>query len=219
LGAADARELAAAGANLATEHLSMRGGRRVRCVGLALLSATALLVLVASDLPPRFLVVEDPPESADAALVMSGDLNFDRTRAAALLVLDGKARLLVLTGGAPWGGDSAESLRDFAVKAGVPLSRIRYENTSLNTRDSVVNVQSILRREGVKTVVLVTSPSHQRRSFLAARRALPGIRIVNRPVRKEPWPPARPWWADARTRGIVAREYLKLAYYGLRGWL
>jgi uncharacterized SAM-binding protein YcdF (DUF218 family) len=187
-------------------------------VAIALLALGGVAAVVASDLPPRLLMVEDPLVRADAALVMSGDVNYERTKSAAALVRGGFARLLVLTGGVRWLGDSAESLRDEAEKLGVPAARIRYENRSRNTRDSVVDVEPILRDEGVKTVILVTSPFHQRRAYLAARRALPGIRIVNRPIHVEPWPPAR-WWADGRTRKIVLSEYAKLAYYGVRGWL
>jgi uncharacterized SAM-binding protein YcdF (DUF218 family) len=131
----------------------------------------------------------------------------------------GEARLLVLTGGEPWPGDSAASLRETALREGVPDERIRLENRSTDTRESLVNVAPILRKEGVRTLILVTSPFHQRRAFLAARRALPGLRIVNRPVRTRPWPPVRPWWRDAATRGMVLREYAKLIYYGLRGWI
>ena len=101
----------------------------------------------------------------------------------------------------------------------MPAERIRYEDRSTDTRESLVNVAPILREEGVRTLVLVTSPYHQRRAFLAARRALPGLRIVNRPVRTQPWPPARPWWREAATRRVVLQEYAKLVYYGLRGWI
>jgi len=180
------------------------------------LSATALAL---SDAPVALLDVEDPLESADAALVMTGDPGFERTKAAARLVREGKARLLVLTGGEPWPGDSAASLRDRALREGVPSERIRLEDRSTDTRESLVNVGPLLREEGIRTLILVTSPSHQRRAFLAARRALPGLRIVNRPVRTRPWPPVRPWWRDAATRRVVLREYAKLAYYGLRGWI
>ncbi len=190
---------------------------RARALGLALTAAGAA-GLAASDLPPRLLMVEDPLERADAALVMSGDVNFERTKSAAALVRAGTARLLVVTGGVRWLGDSAESLRDEAQKRGVPPARIRYENRSRNTWESMVNVEPILRSEGVKTLILVTSPPHQRRAYMAARRALPGIRIINRPVHVDPWPPAR-WWAAGPARGVVPSEYLKLVYYGLRGWL
>jgi uncharacterized SAM-binding protein YcdF (DUF218 family) len=182
----------------------------------AILLATALAL---SNAPAAFLAVEDPLDSADAALVMTGDVGFERTKAAARLVRDGEARLLVLTGGEPWPGDSAASLREAALREGVPGERIRFEDQSTDTRESLVNVAPILREEGVRTLILVTSPFHQRRAFLAARRVLPGIRIVNRPVRTRPWPPVRPWWRDAATRGTVLQEYAKLVYYGLCGWI
>ena len=196
------------------------GARRFRARrAIGLLVSLAALGLVASDIPAAFLDVEDPLEPADAALVMTGDVGFERTKAASRLVREGKARLLVLTGGEPWPGDSAASLRERAALEGVPGERIRYEDRSTDTRESLVNVIPILREEGVRTLVLVTSPYHQRRAFLAARRALPGLRIVNRPVRTRPWPPVRPWWREAATRRIVLQEYAKLVYYGLRGWI
>lgn len=187
----------------------------------ALLAVAALLLAATllSDLPASFLCLEDALEPADAALVMTGDLEFARTKAAARLVREGTARLLVLTGGEPWGGDSAESLRAVALKEGVAAERIRFENRSRDTRESLLNVAPILRQEGVRTLILVTSPSHQRRAFLAARRALPGVRILNRPVRKDLWPPAGRWWRSPGVRAIVLREHAKLVYYGLRGWL
>lgn len=185
-------------------------------VGVLALSTTALIL---SDFPARFLDVEDPLEPADAALVMTGDPGFERTTSAARLVGEGKARLLVLTGGEPWPGDSAASLRERALREGVPSERIRLEDRSTDTRESLVNVAPILREEGVKTLILVTSPYHQRRAFLAARRAFPGVRIVNRPVRTRPWPPVQPWWREALTRRHVFQEYAKLVYYGLRGWI
>jgi len=190
-----------------------------RTAAVIVLLVTGIAVALLSDAPADLLVVEDPLERVDAALVMTGDPGFERTKAAARLVRDGTARLLILTGGEPWLGDSAASLRDVALRLGVPGDRIRLEDRSTDTRESLVNVAPILRAEGVRTVILATSPSHQRRAFLAARRALPGVRLVNRPVRSEPWPGGRPWWRSSAVRQVVMREYAKLAYHGLRGWI
>jgi len=198
-------------------RLGFRVRRWVLVAGLVVFAAGLGATL--SEAPARWLTVEDPLEPADAALVMTGDVGFERTKAASRLVREGKARLLVLTGGEPWPGDSAASLRERALREGVPGERIRYEDRSTDTRESLVNVAPILREEGVKTLILVTSPYHQRRASLAARRAFPGIRIINRPVRAQPWPPVRAWWRDATTRRVVIQEYAKLVYYGLRGWI
>lgn len=193
--------------------------KRKRLVVATLALAVGLAGVGLLPVPAAWLTVEDALRPADAVLVMTGDPGFERTKAAAKLVTSGVAPLLVLTGGDPWPGDSAASLRKVALEKGVRAEQIRLEDTSHGTRESLLAVEPLLRRENVRTLILVTSPYHQRRAYLAARRALPGIRIVNRPVRAEPWPPVRPWWRTKAVRRIVISEYGKLLYYGLRGWL
>ena len=184
----------------------------------AVAAAAGLCALALSDLPARWLVVEDSLVDADAAVVMAGDPDYERTATAAALVRSGRVRLLVLTGGEPGPGDSASSLRDKALALGVDPGAIRWEEESRSTRESVVALRPVLAREGVESVVLVTSPYHQRRASLAARRAWPGIRVFNRPASPSSWSP-RGWWKQARSRRIVVGEYVKLGYYTLRGWL
>jgi uncharacterized SAM-binding protein YcdF (DUF218 family) len=174
--------------------------------------------LVLSDLPARWLVLEDPMVRVDAAVVLAGDPDYERTREGAELVRSGAARLLVLTGGEPGPGDSAESLRMKALAWGVPAERIRLENVSHGTRESLLAVAPILRQESVRTVALVTSPYHQRRAWLLAQVVLPGVRVLNRPARPSSWSP-RSWWRESRSRRIVVTEYAKIFYSALRGWL
>jgi uncharacterized SAM-binding protein YcdF (DUF218 family) len=183
----------------------------------AVAAAVGLSAVALSDVPARWLVVEDAFVDADAAVVMAGDPDYERTATAAALVRSGRVRLLVLTGGEPGPGDSASSLRAKAIALGVDPSAIRWEAESRSTRGSVVALLPVLAREDVDSVVLVTSPYHQRRASLAARRAWPGIRVSSRPASPSSWSP-RSWWKDARSRRVVLGEYLKLAYYTVRGW-
>lgn len=171
-----------------------------------------------SDAPAHWLVLEDPPGPADAAVVLAGDPDYERTATGAAIVRSGGARLLVLTGGQAGPGDSAGSLWEKAVAMGVPPAAIRSETVSHTTHESLLAVAPILARERVRAVVLVTSPYHQRRAFLVARKAWPGITIRNRPATPSSWSP-RNWWGSERSRGIVLSEYGKLIYYALRGWL
>ncbi len=184
--------------------------------------ALALLVLGGAwrfaDRPARFLVVHDPPAWADAVVVLAGDPDYERTLTAARLMREGRARILVLTGGEPGPGDSAISLRQQAVAAGVDPTRIRMETSSRSTRESLREAGALLDREGASSVILVTSPYHQRRAWLAARQAWPGRRIHNQPATPSSWRPEG-WWRIQRSRSIVFSEYGKLLYYGLRGWL
>jgi len=191
-------------------------GTTSRTVVSALATALALAAVFTEE-PARWLVVRDPPEAVDAALVMAGDPHYERTRTAARLVLAGRARLLIVTGGEPGPGDSAQSLRDAAIAFGAPPERIRMEQISHSTRESMVAVRPILAAERVRSVVVVTSPYHQRRAGWAARRALGDVRVVNQPADPSFWSPEG-WWREPFTRRIVLGEYAKLAYYILRGW-
>jgi uncharacterized SAM-binding protein YcdF (DUF218 family) len=172
---------------------------------------------VFADEPARFLVVPDEARPADAALVLAGDPDYERTRSAVRLWLAGEVRLLILTGGEPGPGDSAESLRRVALGLGVPPEAIRMEQVSRSTHGSMLAVRGLLEREGVRTLAVVTSPYHQRRAVRTARRMLPGVRIVSRPADPAGWRPSG-WWKTRWNRRIVVGEYLKLAYYILRGW-
>jgi uncharacterized SAM-binding protein YcdF (DUF218 family) len=175
------------------------------------------LAAVFADDPARWLVVADPAQPADVALVLAGDPNFERTRTAARLWLEGQVSLLIVTGGERSPGDSATSLRDMAIALGVPPGRVLLEQVSHTTREAMVAVRPILEQLEVRRVALVTSPYNQRRAGWSARRALKGIAIVNRPAEPAGWRPEG-WWKSRASRRIVLGEYAKLAYYILRGW-
>jgi len=197
--------------------------RRGWPVALLLLAASALVLTARPSLldgPAHYLVLRrDPVETVDAALVMAGDPGYERTKTGARLVLEGRARLLILTGGEPGPGDSSASLAAFARQLGVRDDQIRTESVSTGTHSSMEAVGGILAADGVKTLALVTSPYHQRRAFGSARRVFgKDVRILNWPVEPSFWSPER-WWRSGRSRQIVISEHVKLAYYALRGWI
>src|SRR5262249_42701424 len=128
-----------------------------------------------------------------------------------------EARLLILTGGEPGPGDSAASLRDVALAMGVPPASIRMEQVSTSTHESLLAIRDILERDRGQSLTLVTSPYHQRRASWAAKRTLLGIAVTSCPADPSVWHPEG-WWKTAWSRRIVVGEYLKLAYYILRGW-
>lgn len=175
--------------------------------------ATFAFAFLLSDAPAAFLVLEDRFDTVDAALVMAGDPDYERTITAARLVREGKARLFVATGGEPGPGDNAASLREKAIALGVPPERIRMEQVSRGTRESLLAVRPILHAEAATSIVLVTSPYHQRRAFQLAVRVLgPGVKVLNCPAQPSSWSPHR-WWRAQRSRWVVLTEHLKLAYY------
>jgi uncharacterized SAM-binding protein YcdF (DUF218 family) len=187
------------------------------------LFAGALVALVGGavlmrDLPAEGLVVADPLAPSDAIVVMAGDPGYERTTSAAALMRAGIARTLILTGGEPGPGDSAESLRAHALGLGVPEGAIEIETTSHTTREAVQAVAPILAALGARTVTMVTSPYHQRRASAAARRAWPGVEVRSHPASPSAWKP-QGWWRSASRIRVVGSEYGKLVYYRGRGWI
>ena len=183
-----------------------------------MLALAGLLAVLGRDTPARFLIVDGPPGPSDAIVVMAGDPGYERTRTAVALMRLENVATLIVTGGEPGPGDSAESLRGKALELGIPAARIRVETSSHSTREAVLAVAPILQSLDARTVTVVTSPYHQRRATAAARRAWPGITVRSHAASPSTWNPQR-WWAASPSRRVVLSEYAKLLYYGLRGWL
>jgi uncharacterized SAM-binding protein YcdF (DUF218 family) len=148
--------------------------------------------------------------AADAALVLSGDVDYVRIRAAAALQTSGRVAVLVVTGEGI-GGDSAAELAEQARRLGVPASAVLREDRSRTTRENLLNVAPLVRDRGWHRIALVTSVSHMGRAVRAARRVMPDVEWLAVPV------------ADAGPAARVGRsragEWLKLGWYGLRGWI
>lgn len=151
------------------------------------------------------------PSHADAALVLSGDVNYRRLETAAVFFREGRVPLLVLTG-AGIGGDSAVALRDHAARRlGVPVESMLVEATSRSTRENLLFAAGLLRERHLQQVLLVTSASHMGRALLVARRAVPEVTWTGVPVDD-----VGPGERIRRTR---VQEWFKLAGYWLRGWV
>jgi len=183
-------------------------GRLIRTAAVSAVSAVVLIALGASRPPGH----SRPPArvAADAALVLSGDVDDRRTITAAALYREGAFPWIVLTGSG-YGGDSAASLATTARRLGVPESALRLETSSTTTRENLMGALPIIRASGWKRVALVTSESHMGRAERVARKVLPDVEWVPVPV-ADPGPPGRIYRARLE-------EWLKLARYALHGWV
>jgi uncharacterized SAM-binding protein YcdF (DUF218 family) len=170
------------------------------------------------DWPGRWLTLRDPvPAGVDAALVFSGDPGFRRTRYGATLVREGHASLLVTTGSGV-GGDSGSEMASVARLEGVPRDQILVETESTSTHENVVMARPLLEAREVESLALITSPCHQRRAYLVARKELPDLTLINAPV-PEPSPCGTGWYRGARGRAAIQSEWTKLVGYFFRGWI
>ena len=147
---------------------------------------------------------------ADAALVLSGDVDYLRVRRAAALYHEGLVKMIALTG-AGVGGDSAVEMRKEALALGVPAEAIVLETESTSTRENITAVAPLIRARGWRRIALVTSESHMLRALGAARKVMPEVAWIPVPV-EDAGPPERVY----RTR---FQEWGKLLWYAVRGWV
>lgn len=162
-------------------------------------------------------------DAGDVIFVFGGQ-TLDRVRQAAGLYRAGKAPLLLLSGGTKFGRRSeaeAVSMREEALRLGVPPEAILIENESNHTVENVLCSLVVLhRRVGlhrIRRLVAVTRPWHVRRSLLALRTYLPRwIEAVSCPVALPGFRPGA-WWEHPEAAWRVPREARKLVAYVREG--
>jgi uncharacterized SAM-binding protein YcdF (DUF218 family) len=167
-----------------------------------------------------FLVVEDELQPADLIHVLSsGD---QRTDHAVQLYKQGYGKQIFFTGG--WcpdiDGIHAEIGRDRALAQGVPPDDIVIDGSSVSsTHSEAVRLQEFIANSQVpiRSVILVSDPSHMRRVDRTFREALDEqVSLQLAPVPFDSSPYRRQWWTDGGSRRMVMQEYLKIAYYFVR---
>ena len=77
-----------------------------------------------------------------------------------------------------------------------------------DTAGNAVETAAWMRRQGYRSLRLVTSSYHMPRSLLEFRAALPGVTIIPHPVFHEQVKQER-WWVWPGTASLIASEYTK----------
>jgi uncharacterized SAM-binding protein YcdF (DUF218 family) len=155
---------------------------------------------------PWFLTKNSPPEPADTMVVLGGEF-WTRPQRAAELFQQGFASKVLVSGD----GD-CEDLRRLLENRAVPASAIQLECKSRTTKENAEFCTPILRKEGAKRVILVTSWYHSRRALNSFQKFAPEITFYSCPTRYE----RNSWWPDRRTFRRIWQEYGKLVYYKVR---
>ena len=184
----------------------------------------------------------DALPAADAVVVLGGAFssghgewpypdaggNVDRYWHAARIFRADKAPVVILSGGrAPSrreGWTEAESGAIFLGDMGVPRSAMLLDTEALTTRENVVNVDRIARERGFRSLLLVTSASHMRRSmaaFSGMQAEVIPVAIDFSTTQNLPFT-LRRLLPSVSALGLSTRaihEWVGLAYYRLRGWV
>lgn len=160
----------------------------------------------------------EPLKKADAIVVVSGGQTTTRAQKGIELYKDGKASEIIFSGAALDDGPSnATAMRNLALEAGVPDSVIYTDQDSKDTYQNAVNTKRILDETAAKSIILVTSPYHQRRAYETFRRVLGDeYTIYNSSSLDNRWSKSH-WWNQGFSRNISINESAKLFYILVTG--
>jgi len=173
------------------------------------------------------LIVTSELQRADAMVVLAGSSTYhERTHRAAQLFHEGRAPKIILTNDNLKSGWSAERERNplFVERAtdelrqrGVPEDRIEVvPGGVLNTYDEAIKIRGYATKQGLRSILVVTSAYQSRRARWTFGRVFRGsdISLGLEPVAPG-WeaPQQSTWWRSRLGWELVPGEYLKMIYY------
>ena len=176
----------------------------------------------------RYLQHEDPLRHADAIFVLAGT-RLERPLEAADLYRDGYAPLIVLSPGRIEHAERVlqqrgvtfpreeEVVRGILVGLGLPEEAVELAPGDVdNTAQEATLLERLAAARQWRTVIVVTSKFHTRRTGFALRRALAGtpVQVVVRASRYDSADPAR-WWRSRADFRFATLEWQKLIAYRL----
>jgi uncharacterized SAM-binding protein YcdF (DUF218 family) len=191
----------------------------------------AFLVVLVIALTPltgymlRPLVVKEDIRKADVIVVLSGGIDegrylnlvsSQRMVRGAQLYFEGRAKKILFSGGIPKKTGVAEAavMAQEARRLNIPAEDIILEKRSKNTYEQVVEIKKIAEPLRWKSLLLVTSYSHMKRSLMAFEYA--GFKVYPAPT-----DPYEKYADDPLSRLSVFKqlvhEYGGILYYKIRG--
>ncbi|MGD0577543.1 MAG: YdcF family protein [Bryobacteraceae bacterium] len=158
-----------------------------------------------------YLDVGQPPQKADAVLVLAGGRSGERILKAGELVRGGYAPVAYVSGPRTF-YDMSECAASipFAERHGYPAANFRcIENDELSTATEAQACCAALRRAGVRKFLLVTTAFHTRRAARLYREFCPQLEFVTVSA-ESPLFENRYWFRVREARKTIFEEYLKL---------
>lgn len=196
---------------------------RKRKIIILIIVIAVLMVIIELNLG-RFLVESDKLEKEDVIAVFSGDSGA-RTERAVELLKEGYADYLILSGGKVYDDVTmAELMKNHAIKLGVDESKILIDDEASTTNENAEFTADIIEENNFRSVIVVTSDYHTRRSKLAMKKALENtlidgekVEVTVTPFKEEKF--TTKWWTSGNSVLMVISEYLKLMGYWVKGYI
>lgn len=158
-----------------------------------------------------WLNVGQPPSKADFIVYLGGDEDLRPARAAQLY-RDGYASRVIASGYYLYVPQGIRVLQD----GGVPLESILINEHATTTWDESQQVLDILRKEGAKSVLIVTSAFHTRRASATFETNQNDQRIMLTFVSSDLVDQCGNWWNTPQAKLELQYEYPRIIFYLFR---
>jgi len=180
----------------------------------------------------RYLIVEHDPRKSDLIVCLAGG-NIERGLAAAEAYEKGFAPHIYIS--KEESPDGYELLKGRGVNYPesidlliILLKELRVPRSAILMSDGVVKstweeamaIRELVEREGFRSLMVITSPTHSRRAWLTFRNVFKdlGVRILMIPSKYSGFKP-EDWWKKRRYVRHVIIEYEKLIFYTFKYFL
>ncbi len=177
---------------------------------LAIIIFIGAIILAATLGVGFYLAPQSPLAQADAIVAISGGETDERTKEAVELYQAGWAPLLIFSGAArDQGVSNAAIMQQIAIGMGVTEDQILVEDQAQDTFGNAKYVRDLMEEHGIDSIILVTSPYHQRRANSTFRRILgEDFIIINHSATDSAWR-RNGWWKNEWGRALTWSELQK----------
>lgn len=159
--------------------------------------------------------------TADAIVAVSGGDTKARALKAIDLYKNGWANRIIFSGAArdKSGPSNAAVMKEIALEQGVEEGHILLDEFSETTQQNAKNTESIIKKNNIRTVILVTSGYHQRRASLEFSKYNEKVVVFNSPIIKDKdW--SSHWWLTFNGWWLALSELVKIVmFYVSNLWL
>ncbi|NQX45876.1 YdcF family protein [Paenibacillus tritici] len=180
------------------------GKRRKRMLFLYL---PLLLIIVLLLCAGRFLPISESPGQADVLIILSG--GGGRVEQGVQLFQEGYAPQLLLSNVKENAGPSG-NMRQTSLSLGIPEGAILAENAAQSTYQNAQFTLPIMKQQGFKSAIVVSSDFHMRRVKFIFDHVYKDSGIELTYVGADSGYNAKAWWSDRYSRETTFNEYTKM---------
>ncbi|MFZ5642645.1 MAG: YdcF family protein [Bacillota bacterium] len=166
----------------------------------------------------RYLVIDEQPAKSDAIVILGGE-TVPRVAKGVELYKDGYGGLIIMSGGGRLTSriTEADLMRIEAVDLGVSPDVVVLENKSESTYENAVYVKEIVLNRGIKSVIVVTSNYHTRRSRDIFRKVFnnTGVQIATVSAPDPKFDPGS-WWTNSEGQQKALTELANTVVYTIK---